>query len=61
LLDCSLADPEAPGFEPETEDDQRTADALVEKGLAEKNDHGWKLNEAGFQAASQFLSMQFFG
>jgi hypothetical protein len=61
LFDCSMGDPEAPGFLPQAGDDEKAADALVEKGLAEKNEEGWKLNKAGFQLMGQYLSTDFFG
>ena len=61
LFDCSMADPEAPGFLPQPGANEEAADALVEKGLAEKNEEGWKLNKAGFQLMGQYLSIDFFG
>jgi hypothetical protein len=61
LFDCSMGDPEAPGFLPQSDDYSIAADALVAKGLAEKNEEGWKLTKAGFQLMSQYLAADFFG
>ncbi len=61
LFDCSMGDPEAPGFLPQSDDYSIAADALVAKGLAEKNEEGWKLTKAGFQLMSQYLATDFFG